>query len=430
MATGTPKRGGAGQWSSMELTYPGKTPRDQILAFPAAPIVDLWMPHAAQNKLLFGDNLELLLSLRNDPTVRGQVRLIYIDPPYATETIFHTRSQTHAYEDISTGDEFIEFLRQRLIVLYELLADNGSLYLHLDEKAVFHARIILDEIFGRSGYKNCIVRKKCNPKNFTKKKFGNIADYLLFYTKSDNYVWNKQYEPWTEERAREYHYVEAETGRRFMKVPVHAPGIRRGATGEPWRGKLPPNGKHWQYTPATLDEMDARGELYWSANGNPRRKVYLDQSPGIGVQDIWFEYRDAHNQNIAVTGYPTEKNPDLLRRIIASSSNEGDLVLDAFAGSGTTLEAANTLSRRWIGIDNSAEALRTMLSRFAQGSAPMGDFVTKLATSQLAFFDGEPESSAGSRQLIDPSSYSVQASVDHSGLGAQIMQGMPTSAVS
>ncbi|HMV48799.1 MAG TPA: DNA methyltransferase, partial [Blastocatellia bacterium] len=203
------------------------------------------------------------------------------------------------------------------------------------------------------------------------------TDYILFYTKSDRYVWNRPVESWTTERAaKEYQYVEPETGRRYKKVPIHAPGTRNGATGTPWRGMMPPPGKHWQYSPAKLDEMDARGEIYWSPTGNPRRKVYLDNSAGIPLQDIWLDVRDAHNQNIHVTGYPTEKPAELLRRIVQASSNPNDLVLDCFAGSGTTLAVASELGRRWIGIDNSPEAIKTMLSRFRTGMEPMGDFVT------------------------------------------------------
>ena len=161
-----------------------------------------------------------------------------------------------------------------------------------------------------------------------------------------------------------------------MKVPVHAPGVRNGETGKPWRGMPPPPGKHWQYTPATLDAMDARGEIYWSPRGNPRRKVYLDTNEGIPVQDIWLDFRDAHNQNIRITGYPTEKNADMLAQIIRASSNPGDMILDCFAGSGTTLATASRLDRRWVGADNSVEAIATTLRRFAKGLEPMGDYVS------------------------------------------------------
>jgi adenine-specific DNA-methyltransferase len=276
------------------------------------------------------------------------------------------------------GAEFLEFLRERLIWIHRLLADDGSLYLHLDERMAFHFRIILDEIFGEHCYRNFITRKKCNPKNYTRKTYGNVSDYILFYTKSDNYLWNRPLEPWDEERAiREYQYIDEKTGRRYKKVPIHAPGIRHGETGKPWRGINPPPGKHWQYLPSKLDEMDERGEIYWSPNGNPRRMVYLEGSAGVPLQDIWLDMRDAHNQNIRITGYPTEKNPDLLARIIEASSNPGDLVMDCFSGSGTTLAVASNLDRRWIGIDNSDEAIRTTLRRFSHGLERMGDFVNR-----------------------------------------------------
>jgi adenine-specific DNA-methyltransferase len=234
----------------------------------------------------------------------------------------------------------------------------------------------MDEIFGPANFRNWITRKKSNRKNFTRKQYGNIADYILFYTKTDHYTWNRPYESWTEEWVRtEYPYMEEETGRRYKKVPVHAPGLRNGETGKPWRGRMPPPGKHWQYPPATLDAMDARGEIYWSPTGNPRRKIYHDQSKGVPVQDIWMEFRDAHNQMIEVTGYPTEKSLPLLKRIIDASSNPGDLVLDCFMGSGTTLVAAEELERRWVGLDSGLTAVETTLKRLANGSEPMGDFV-------------------------------------------------------
>jgi len=395
MATGIPKVFRSKNLPSLKLDYQNKTPASEILQTTPVEVERIWhfgSEETAPNRLYFAENLGTLAALRSDPSVYGQVKLIYIDPPFATKSVFHSRTLNHAYEDVLHGEEFIEFLRKRLILLRELLAEDGSIYVHIDEKMVFHVKIIMDEIFGIDNYRNCITRKKCNPKNYTRKKYGNISDYILFYTKSDSYVWNRPVEDWTDARAKEYQYVEAETGRRFMKVPIHAPGTRQGATGQPWRGKLPPPGKHWQFPPSKLDEFDARGEIFWSSNGNPRRKVYLDENAGIGVQDIWMDYKDAHNQNIKITGYPTEKNPDLLKRIIEASSNEGDLVLDCFSGSGTTLAAASLLNRRWIGIDNSREAIKTTLVRFAKGTEVMGDFVSgKAKQDDHLLFDFEPE---------------------------------------
>lgn len=362
----------------VSLSYEGKRDENDILAAGSAKSCLIWRGEISENNLYYADNLHILPSLLADDSVRGKVRLIYIDPPFATKSVFQSRSQNDAYQDLLIGAHYLEFMRERLIFLRELLSEDGSIYVHLDENMAFYVKVIMDEIFGKGNFRNWITRKKCNPKNYTRKTFGNVSDYILFYTKSDNYVWNRPVQKWTDETARkEYQYVEEGTDRQYKKVPVHAPGVRNGETGKPWKGKLPPPGKHWQYPPKTLDEMDAKGEIYWSPTGNPRRKIYLDSSTGVPVQDIWTQFRDAHNQNIRITGYPTEKNSDLLKLIIKASSNDGDLVLDCFSGSGTTLNIASQLQRRWIGIDNSPEAIKTTLHRFAKGSEFMGDFVNK-----------------------------------------------------
>ncbi len=395
MATGIPKaqrRSGtilpAFPDTSLEvsLVYEGKRPEQDVLMINPTPTRTLWGEANGQdtpNSLYYGENSGILASLLQNPNICGKVRLVYIDPPFATNSIFQSRAQGDAYCDLLGGAHYIEFMRERLILLRELLSKDGSIYIHMDENMAFHLKVIMDEVFGKKNFRNWITRKKCNPKNYTKKAYGNISDYILFYTKTDSYVWNRPFDPWTDKSAaKEYQYIEEETGRHYKKVPIHAPGVRNGATGQAWRGKLPPPGKHWQYPPDVLDEMDARGEIYWSANGNPRRKIYLETSEGIPVQDIWMDFRDAHNQNINITGYPTEKNPALLARIIQASSNEGDLVLDCFAGSGTTLAVASQHKRRWIGIDNSSEAISTILRRFARGLEPMGDFVNKNISSE------------------------------------------------
>ena len=329
MATGVPRSRWKNDESSVapesrngtpiHLAYEGKRAEKDVLKTSPADLVVAWSGEGA-NRLYYGDNLPVLAALLQDRDVCGKVRLVYIDPPYSTSSIFQSRNQANAYTDLLAGAQYVEFMRERLILLREILADDGSIYVHLDENMAFHIKVIMDEVFGGNNFRNWITRKKCNPKNYTRKTYGNVADYILFYTKTDDYVWHRPVEGWTPERAaREYSYVEESTGRRYKKVPVHAPGVRHGKTGKQWRGMSPPPGKHWQYTPDKLDEMDARGEIYWSPNGNPRRKVYLDESDGIPVQDVWLDFRDAHNQNIEITGYPTEKNPDLLAQIIEAS---------------------------------------------------------------------------------------------------------------
>ncbi len=416
MATGNPKT----KWSTEDapamaeqpahsaavLAYEGKAPEHEILAIEPVSATQIWTRNPVSlNRLYVGDNLPLLASLMRDSEVRGKVKLIYIDPPFATNSVFHSRAQTDAYQDLLVGATFIEFICKRLILLRELLADDGSIYVHLDANMAFHIKIIMDEVFGLSNFRNWVTRRKCSHKNYTRKTYGNISDYILFYTKSDEYTWNRPIESWTSERAmKEYAYVEEKTGRRYKKVPIHAPGTRNGETGQAWRGMLPPPGKHWQYPPKTLDEMDARGEIYWSPTGNPRRKIYLDKSDGVPVQDIWYDFRDTKNQNMHITGYPTEKNPDLLARIIQASSHPGDLVLDCFSGSGTTLAVADMLGRHWIGIDKSYEAITTTLRRFLKGTEKMGDFVgrenglldeTESQSRQLALFVDENVSATG-----------------------------------
>ncbi len=358
------------------LEYAGKVSIEDILESPPAKLTSvIKVKNALENQLIYGENLRVLRSLLENSDIAGKIGLIYIDPPYATGLGFESRQQAYAYHDFREGADYLEFIRQRLILLKELLADQGSIYVHLDQNMAFPVKILMDEIFGVKNFRNWITRKKCNPKNYTRNQYGNISDYILFYTKTDNYIWNQPFESWTDDKIiKEYQYIEEKTGRRYKKVPIHAPGERKGATGQPWRGMLPPPGKHWQYTPETLEEMDKKGEIYWSSTGNPRRKVYLDQSKGIAVQDIWLEFKDAHNQNIKITGYPTEKNLELLKRIIKASSNPGDLVLDAFVGSGTTVAVAEELKRQWIGIDNSLLAIETTIQRLVKGTQAMGNF--------------------------------------------------------
>ena len=396
MATGVPSKNGNSNGGVLDLAYPGKSSRQEILSEPTNSTFKAAHNSPSMKRLYCGDNLAALKSFMEDTAIRGKVELVYIDPPFATRGTFLSRKQDCAYDDDLCGAEYVESLRKRLFLIKELLSPSGSIYLHLDETMIFHAKLIMDEVFGSSNYRNMIVRKKCNPKNYTRKAYGNTADFILFYTKTDQYTWNRPVEPLSEQSKKEYHYVDPESGRRYMKVPLHAPGTRNGATGGAWRGQLPPPGKHWQYTPKTLDAMDARGEIFWSKNGNPRRKVYLDEHSGVGIQDIWMEFRDAHNQNIHITGYPTEKNPDLLRRIIQASSKPGDLVLDCYAGSGTTLAVADELQRHWIGIDRSVEAISTILKRCACGLIPMGDYVEKpcpstTLVSQPSLFDSFDE---------------------------------------
>jgi adenine-specific DNA-methyltransferase len=319
---------------------------------------------AAGGRLYHADNLAVLRDLV-EAGVRA--RCVYIDPPYGTRQRFARKATGHAaYCDAASGAEYLATLRPRLVLLREALADDGSLFVHLDASMVAEVKTLLDELFGAANFRAWITRRKCSSKNYTRRSFGDIADYILFYSKTAGHVFNRQFEPRTPEReAIDFPKLDPATGRRFALVPLHAPGRRHGATGGAWRGLLPPAGKHWQWTPEKLDEFAAAGDIHWTRNGTPRRRIWADESPGAAVANIWLDHRDPFNQNFAVTGYPTEKNLDLLKRVIASASHPGDLVLDAYAGSGTTLAAAAGLGRRWIGIDAGAMAIALAQRRLA-----------------------------------------------------------------
>jgi adenine-specific DNA-methyltransferase len=317
------------------------------------------------NRLFHADNLVVLPALLDQGV---SPRCIYIDPPYGTRQQFARKvTDNAAYCDAASGATYLQAFRERIIMLRDLLDDEGSLFVHLDASMVAEVKLLLDEIFGASNFRAWISRRKCSSKNYTRKTFGDITDYVLFYSKTANYLFNRQYGVRSEEQeAIDFPKIDEKTGRRFALVPIHAPGRRNGATGTAWRGMLPPPGKHWQTTPEKLDEFEARGDIYWTRNGTPRRKIWADESQGSAVANLWHDFRDPFNQNFATTGYPTEKNLDLLKLVISAASNPGDLVLDCYAGSGTTLAAAAALGRRWIGIDSGAMALALAQKRLAE----------------------------------------------------------------
>lgn len=323
------------------------------------------------NMLFFGDNLKILRNLIDRKDLKGKIKLIYIDPPFSTNNIYRSGSERVstissskedriAYEDTYQGAEYIEFLRKRLILLREILADDGSIYLHIDEKIGHYVKIIMDEIFGKENFINHISRIKCNPKNFKRSAYGNIKDVILFYSKTDSYIWNDSKEDYTEDEINRLFRKIDNQGRRYTTNPIHAPGeTKNGPTGQPWKGLNPQKGRHWRYHPDRLTELDEKGLIEWSRNGNPRIIIYADEykKKKKKRQDIWL-FKDPPYPK-----YPTEKNEELIKMIIQASSNPSDIVLDSFAGSGTTLTAAEKLNRKWIGIDNSPVAIETTINR-------------------------------------------------------------------
>ena len=318
--------------------------------------------------LFMGDNFEVLSILLNN--FRGKINLIYIDPPFNTDqeffvsengranSISHSKNDIVAYSDKMSTDEYLEFIRERLILLRELLSDNGSIYLHIDYKIGHYIKIIMDEVFGKENFKNDIARIKSNPKNFYRKSYGNEKDLILFYTKNyKNNIWNDIKVPLDENEIAERFSKIDENGRRYTTIPLHAPGeTKNGPTSKPWRNIPVPKGRHWRTNPEEFEKMDKQGLIEWSSTGNPRIKKYADEHTGKKIQDIW-RFKDPQNPK-----YPTEKNSTMLEQIILQSSNENDYVLDCFAGSGSTLKAAFKNNRKWIGVDNSEVAINVIKS--------------------------------------------------------------------
>ena len=152
-----------------------------------------------------------------------------------------------AYTDTLVGEVFLEFLRERLIIARELLSKQGSIYLHIDYKIGHYVKTIMDEIFGRENFRNDITRIKCNPKNFSRKAYGNIKDLILFYSKTNTPIWNEPFIPYSEEDIERLYKKVDENGQYYTTVPLHAPGeTKDGVTGGEFKGIKPPKGRHWR----------------------------------------------------------------------------------------------------------------------------------------------------------------------------------------
>lgn len=313
----------------------------------------------ADNLLIYDDNLNAMRFLAQELDYQNSIDLIYIDPPFGTNNIFKLGSTMSAekdskiaYKDKFSLESYLEFLYCRLVWIRKLMSEKGSLYLHIDSKMGHYVKILCDEVFGRENFINDITRIKCNPKNFKRKAYGNIKDMILFYAKSSQYIWNEIKDEVLESDLKKRFNKKDDKGY-YTTIPLHAPGItQNGESGQEWNGIKPPNGRHWRCSLKELDRLQELGLIEWSRNNNPRKKVYVNEYKGKKIQDIW-ECKDSQNP-----AYPTEKNRAMLRRIIAMSSNEDSRVMDCFCGGGGFLQEALNLGRKFIGIDESIEAIK------------------------------------------------------------------------
>lgn len=364
-----------------ELRWTGKRPYRSTQYFPAqlkesyGEPTDGWM-----NKIFWGDNLQVMSHLLKE--YRGKVDLIYIDPPFDSKADYKKKIKLKGkvvkndslafeekqYGDIWTSDEYLQFMYERLIILRELLSDDGALYLHCDWHKVAQLRCVLDEVMGPNNMINEIVWKRTRAAHSDATYFGKVHDTILVYRKTPLVKFHTQYTEHSDEYVARFN--KSENGRRYMLVPLHGPG-----QGEPrsFFGKMiaPPAGRCWPRQDK-IDNLIAENRVELTSNGTPCRKSYLDENKGNPVSDWWEDIIPLNPVAAERTDYPTQKPEALLQRIIEASTDEGDLVLDCFMGSGTTQAVAMKLGRRFIGADINLGSIQTTTKRLLTVTDELG----------------------------------------------------------
>jgi len=394
-------------------------------------------PISTPNALYYGDNLEVL---RRDISTES-VDLIYLDPPFNSNRSYNVlfkhktgreaQAQIEAFDDTWTwsqeaeheylamiagqvpakvadalvamrgllGDNdvlaYLVMMTSRLVELHRVLKPTGSLYLHCDPTASHYLKVMLDTIFGPEHFVNEVIWKRSSAHSDTKqgsKHFGRVSDTILFYAKSNSpdRPWNTQYQPYDQAYIdRDYRRADPD-GRRYRISDMSGPG--GAAKGNPFYEVMGVS-RYWRYSKETMDELIAEGRVVQTRPGAvPQLKRYLDEMPGVPVQNIWTDVPVINNRSKEKLGYPTQKPLALLERILAASSNPGDVVLDPFCGCGTTIDAAEKLDRRWIGIDITYLAVDLIDKRLRHSH---GEDVT--ATYEIV---GIPRDVGGARALF------------------------------
>ena len=329
-----------------------------------------------RNRLIWGDKRYVLPSLLDE--FAGKVDLIYIDPPFVTGADFTHQVQIEgteftkepsiieqkAYRDTwGRGlDSYLQWFYETVVMLRELLSEDGTIYVHLDWHVGYYAKAVLDDIFGAEAFRSEIVWKRTAAHNDSS-GIGNVTDMILYYGLSDKSMWNAQYVPFTQEYVENFYRFVENDGRRYRLHQIErnpALGIRPNLIYE-YNGYTPKYG--WMLEREKLREFDRKGMLVWSKNGKPQRKIYLNEEQGRPITNLWDDIPPVQSQSLERVGYPTQKPQALLERIIKASSNEGDLVLDCFASSGTTAAVAEKHGRRWITCDLGRFAVHTTRKR-------------------------------------------------------------------
>jgi site-specific DNA-methyltransferase (adenine-specific) len=357
-------------------------------------------PILTENTLFYGDNLPILREYIAD----ASVDLVYLDPPFnsnrnynvlfkdekgkesesqitAFEDTWHWNAQAEqAYHQLITdvGGEvgtmigalrsfigpsqmlaYLVMMAARLVELHRVLKPTGSLYLHCDPTASHYLKIILDTVFGPTNFRNEIVWGRTTSHNDARRKYADVSDTQLFYTKADKYLFNVNYVPYTQEYLDSFYRHVDHNGRRYALDNMRSPNPRPNLTYD-YKG-YKPHQNGWTVSKEKMEQLDIAGKLYFptSPDGRIRLKRYADEMPGVPVSNVWTDIRPVQSQAAERLGYPTQKPLALLERIIAASSNPGDLILDPFCGCGTAVTAAQKLGR-----PGSASTLPTSRSRF------------------------------------------------------------------
>jgi len=350
------------------------------------------------NRLYFGDNLAVL----RESIASETVDLIYLDPPFNSNADYNilygtkrggpSQAQTHAFEDTwkwgidakraidetaarhleagSLLDSFqkifpesnmmayLAMMAVRLVELHRVLKSTGSLYLHCDSTASHYLKVLLDAIFGPKSFRNEIIWERFGSHN-DPKRFGRVTDTILFYSKSDVFKFNPVRVAYSDAHlSKRFRYSDPD-GRKFWPNTMLAPG-GRGPRYE-WNGHT----RNWRFTKENMEQLEAKGEIYYSAKGMPYRKNYLDALKGQPVQNLWTDIKMTKS-GAEKLPYPTQKPLALLERIILASSDKGNMVLDPFCGCGTAIEAAEKNGRNWIGIDITYLAIHVIESRLVK----------------------------------------------------------------
>jgi len=342
-----------------------------------------------RNRLIWGDKKYVLPSLL--PEFAGKVNLIYIDPPFDTGADFSFTANVPDHPDTPEDDSFaftkepsiieqkayrdtwgrgldsyLQWFYETAVLLHELLHESGSLYVHLDWHVSFYAKTILDEVFGADRFVNEIVWKRQSAKGDVTQgaqHMGRIHESIFLYTKSEDYAWNMQYTPYDESYLDAFYRHKDKDGRRYRLSDITAPGGAKASKGNPFYEFLGVS-RYWRFSKETMQKLYEEGRIIQTSPGTvPAQKRYLDEMPGVPLQDLWLDIKPVQGQSAETVSYATQKPEPLLERIIKLSSNEHDLVLDCFCGSGTTAAVAEKLKRRWITCDLGRFSIHTTRKR-------------------------------------------------------------------